>query len=96
MTDTPRCTVHPRFTIEAETTHIDGTNLYYTDLRMRCAACGTAMRFRGQVGLSPNHPAIRIDGSEVTIPAVPDGEELRADNPSALIGYSVSAPPGGH
>lgn len=78
-----RCDVHPSFRIDATTAHIEGSNLYYTDLRMSCAVCGTAMTFRGPMGLNPAHPTVRPDGSEVTLPAVPEGEELRSAEPLA-------------
>ena len=87
-----RCDVHPHFRIEATTAHIAGSNLYYTDIRMSCAVCGVAMAFRGPMGLNPAHPTVRPDGSEVTLPAVPEGEELRSAEP--LARFSVTAPRG--
>jgi hypothetical protein len=78
---TKRCAVHEGFALEAVTVHIEGSNLYYTELTMRCSTCGTPMAFRGPLGLSPDHPTVSLDGLQATIPAVPDGEELRSDKP---------------
>lgn len=84
-----RCDPHPGFNIEATTAHIAGSNLYYTDLKMSCSACGAAMQFRGPMGINPDFPTIRVDGSEVTLPAVPEGEQLRSEGP--LARYSVTS-----
>lgn len=83
-----QCDPHPGFHIDAVTTHIAGSNLYYTDIKMHCSACGVAMAFRGPWGLNSSHPTIRPDGSEVTLPAVPMGETLRSDKP--LASYSIT------
>jgi hypothetical protein len=82
MSHKPRpCDTHQSFAIEAVTVHIEGSNLYYTELTMACSACGTPMMFRGALGLSPDHPTVSLDGLKATLPAVPSGEDLRSESP---------------
>lgn len=89
-----RCDVHPGFAIEAKTAHIAGSNLYYTDITMRCSTCGARMQFRGPHGVSPHQPTVSILGDTVTLPATPEGEDLRSDKPLPSMSVRSRDPEG--
>lgn len=52
------------------------SNLHYLEITGRCNTCGKAAEFRGiPLGLSPQHPTMAIDGSEIRFPWFGEGEE---------------------
>jgi len=62
------------------------TNVHYLEIRATCKICQQAMRFRGMpYGVSPHHPTMSIDGVEVRLPFLPDGEQLSGK----VIGFGV-------
>lgn len=61
------------------------TNVHYVELKGECKICGKGIRFRGApFGLTPTHPTMAVDGSEIVIPFLGDGEEPEG----TLIGFT--------
>jgi hypothetical protein len=63
------------------------TNLHYLEITAKCTICGTSMVFCGPTGMGPDQPACSLDGKEIRLPFLAEGEEL-VGKP---IGYSVRA-----
>jgi len=64
------------------------TNLHYLEITAKCSICDIDMVFRGGLmGISPNHPTCSVDGKEMRIPFLGEGEELTG----SPIGYSIKA-----
>lgn len=62
------------------------TNLHYLEISAACSICGKPMVWRGiPAGISPNGPAASVDGLELRLPFLGEGEEL-VGNP---IGFAV-------
>lgn len=52
------------------------TNIRYLEITGVCKICDAPMRFRGMpFGLSPMHPTMAIDGSDVSLPVMFGDEE---------------------
>jgi hypothetical protein len=63
------------------------SNLHYLEVTITCTVCGIDMLFRGvPAGLSPDHPTASIDGKELRLPFIGEGEELKG----RPAGFSVS------
>ena len=65
------------------------TNLHYLEVTAKCTICGTSMVFRGPTGIGPDQPACSLDGKEIRLPFLGEGEELTGKP----IGYSVRSQP---
>lgn len=63
------------------------TNLHYLEIKAACSICGADMVFRGvAVGVNPNQPTCSVDGKELFLPFLGEGEELVGEPWS----YSIS------
>lgn len=52
------------------------TNIRYLEIKGRCTICDAPIRFRGlPMGLSPMHPTMALDGSDVALPIMHGDEE---------------------
>lgn len=52
------------------------TNVHYLEITARCKICDKRMVFRGvPVGMTPDHPAASLDGTEIRLPFLAEGEE---------------------
>jgi len=76
---------HTEIDLDLNNAGFGDTNLHYLEITGRCKLCDKALRFRGRMGMGPNEPGISIDGSEIRIPFLVEGEELTGDP----IGFSV-------
>lgn len=55
----------------------DDSSIHYLEIKASCKTCGKRMIFRGApFGLTPAHPTMAIDGSEMRLPFLGEGEEL--------------------
>lgn len=61
------------------------TNLHYLEISAKCTICNIEMVFRGPTGMSPEFPACSLDGKEIRLPFLGDGETLIGKP----IGFSV-------
>ena len=62
------------------------TNIHYLEIKASCVTCGADMVFRGlPVGMSPEHPTASLDGKEIVLPFLGNGEDLTG----RPIGYSI-------
>jgi hypothetical protein len=70
--------------------HLQDSNVAYVEMKARCTICQKPMVFRGlPLGLSPNQPTGELDGHEVRLPIIGEGEEPTGNQ----IGF-VSGPRG--
>lgn len=87
MNATTQCP-HVDLDITINNASFGNTNLHYLEITASCQTCGKPMVFRSdRAGMQPNCPTRSLDGREVIIPFLGDGEELLG----SPTGYSVSA-----
>jgi len=49
--------------------HLADSNIHYLEITGRCNTCQKAIAFRGApLGLTPDHPTMALDGSEIRLP----------------------------
>ncbi len=73
--DSAQCP-HPDVHIELNHQMMADSNVHYLEVKVRCRICEAPMAFRGlPFGVSPHHPTMAIDGSEITLPFLGAGEE---------------------
>jgi hypothetical protein len=52
------------------------TNIHYLEVSGQCQICSKKLCFRGMpFGMSPNQPTMALDGSEVRLPFLAEGED---------------------
>ena len=67
---------HPDVHINLNHQMMGDSNVHYLEITAHCNVCNAQMAFRGlPFGVSPNHPTMAIDGSEVILPFTGVGEE---------------------
>jgi hypothetical protein len=65
------------------------SNLHYLEIKMRCKTCDKPMVFRGcPLGLTPQHPTMALDGTEIRLPFLGEDEEP-AGNLVGFVGRQV-------
>ena len=53
------------------------SSIHYLQIKGRCKICSKTIEFRGlPFGVTPAHPTMAVDGSEIVIPFLGEGEEL--------------------
>lgn len=63
------------------------TNIHYLEITAKCKICDADMVFRGLPGgMSPDRPTSSIDGKELILPFLGEGEELTGKP----AGYSMT------
>lgn len=68
----PHSDVHCHFNLAT----FEDTNIRYLEVTGRCNVCQAPMRFRGApLGVTPAHPTMALDGSEVRLPMMFGDEE---------------------
>lgn len=72
-TQCPHSDVHPHLN-EAR---FGNTNIRYLEVSGRCKICDQPIRFRGApLGMTPTHPTMALDGSEIVLPFLFGDEEF--------------------
>jgi len=81
-TQCPHSEVH----FNLKVVNLADSNIHYLEITGRCKVCDKALAFRGcPFGVTPAHPTMAIDGSEITIPFLCEDEE-----PSGkLLGFTA-------
>lgn len=51
------------------------TNIRYLEITGHCKICDAPLRFRGPVGVSPDHPTVSVFGNEASLPFLFGEEE---------------------
>lgn len=52
------------------------SNIHYLEIKGVCAICDKKLIFRGcPLGMTPQHPTMALDGSEIRLPFMAEGEE---------------------
>jgi hypothetical protein len=59
---------HPELDFDLNVASFGDTNIRYLEVLGRCKTCEQRITFRGPVGMSPLHPAMALDGSELRAP----------------------------
>jgi hypothetical protein len=78
---------HPDLHFHLNNQGFGDTNLHYLEITARCKVCDTPMVFVGiPVGMMPDRPMSSVDGTEIRLPFLGQGETL-VGKP---IGFSVS------
>jgi hypothetical protein len=67
---------HENFAAEVGVHRFEDTGKFMADVRIRCVACGEAMRFLGlPAGVNFDRPTVSIDETELHAPIEPEGEK---------------------
>lgn len=60
---------HTQFKADVKVTRTEDTNIKYADITIVCVDCGKPAHFRGcPFGVTPAHPTMAPDGSELRAP----------------------------
>lgn len=85
MTASTQCP-HSELHFSLNNAAFGNTNLHYLEIKAVCKICDKPMVFRGvPVGMSPDGPAASLDGTELRLPFMSEGDELTGKP----IGFSV-------
>jgi len=67
---------HPDLHFDLHHQGFHDTNIHYLEIKARCTVCGVPMKFRGcPLGVTPAHPTMALDGSEIRVPFTGENEE---------------------
>lgn len=81
----PKRCRHDHFRFQVRVVHLSDSNVKYLEIHGDCVQCGILATFRNlPVGVSPHHPTATIDGREIMVPFLPEGDEPEG----ALVGFS--------
>lgn len=65
------------------------TNVHYLEVKATCKICNKPMIFRGcPLGLTPAHPTMSLDGTEIRLPFLGEDEEP-GGNLISVVGRQV-------
>ena len=65
------------------------TNIHYLEITGHCNICDKPLVFRGApLGMTPMHPTMALDGSEIRLPFLVEGEEYDG-NAMGFVGRQV-------
>ncbi|CAN7301881.1 hypothetical protein LJR231_001540 [Phyllobacterium sp. LjRoot231] len=82
---------HPDFQFQVNVANIEDDTIKMVDITGHCTICGKAAVFRGvPLGVSWHHPTVSVDGQELRVPMVVDGDEV--DENRKRISVSISVP----
>ncbi len=66
---------HMQFQAAVNVARIEDTGMKVAEIQIRCSHCGMPAQFRGvPLGVSPDHPTASIDGEEVRLPFLCEGD----------------------
>lgn len=86
--DSAQCP-HSDLAFELRHVMMENSNVHYVEMSAACKVCGVPMQFRGMpFGVTPEHPTMAMDGSEVTLPLLGKGEEPRG-NLTGMVGHPL-------
>lgn len=88
--DSAQCP-HPDVHIDLNHQMMGDSNIHYLEVKVRCQVCNAPMIFRGMpFGVSPDRPTMAVDGTEVILPFLGEGEKP-AGKMIGFIGGMVDA-----
>lgn len=79
---------HESFEANVDVNRIEDAGRFMADITIRCADCGTPMRFLGlPLGLDMNSATVSFDGTEARMGIAPAGEAVPPVN--GVEGFSI-------